>query len=572
MILLSYLVKVIICSGILYGYYLAALRNKRFHQWNRYYLLLLPVISLLIPLLKIPLSISEDNESIVYAYTYRAVEIREHIESNSVPFTLPDFLTVAYSLVAFLLLVKLILICIRILRLTRTNPSETVNDYTLVALEKPGSPFSFLSYIFWSKTMPLHDEQGNQMLRHEIVHVKQKHTLDKLYLRTVCSIGWINPFFHLCARELSLIHEFIADKQAAGKEIAGYATTILQSAFHSRQFSITNDFFYPPIKRRILMLTNFHNDRFSYLRRIMVLPVSGLIFCSFAFAASGNPHAIPVAEAVMEPAALPVDTVREIFTQVEVQPEYPGGETALNKYLANNIKYPKEAVKAKVSGLVIVKFIIDPTGKITEITTSSKQPKHGAGLEEEAIRVVKGMPDWKPGVQNGHPVNVEFQLPIRFALPSDSPKSEAPQQETPKGKQVYTFVDTPPSFTGGEEALNEYLRSNIKYPADAVKNKVSGTVFVQFTVEADGKISTIRTVGPEKGHGLEEEAIRVVKAMPTWIPGEHENKKVPVQFNLPIRFTLDAKPADKAAGNNANLWLKPFGHPGSLTTPNEKDC
>ncbi|WP_291914073.1 M56 family metallopeptidase [Chitinophaga sp. CB10] len=423
MILLTYLAKVVICSGILYGYYLAALRNKRFHQWNRYYLLLLPVISLLIPLLNIPLSLTGENKSIVYAYTFRALEIRRQVEGNQYTLTLPAFMRVTYAAVALLLLAKLLLACFRIIRLTRTHPSETVEDYTLVALEKPGSPFSFLSYIFWSKGTPMDDAQGNQMLRHEIVHVKQKHTLDKLYLKVVCSLGWINPFFHLCARELSLVHEFIADKHAAGNEIAGYATTILQSAFHSRQFTIANDFFYPPIKRRILMLTNFHNDRFAYLRKIMVLPVSGLIFCSFAFVASGNTTAIPVAEAAMAPAG---DTTEPIFTQVEMAPEFPGGEAALNQYLAKNIRYPREAYETNISGLVIVKFVIDPTGKITRVTTSDKQPKHGAGLEEEAMRVVRSMPLWKPGKQNGRPVNVEFQLPIQFSLKEDPAKKEKP--------------------------------------------------------------------------------------------------------------------------------------------------
>lgn len=108
----------------------------------------------------------------------------------------------------------------------------------------------------------------------------------------------------------------------------------------------------------------------------------------------------------------------------------------------------------------------------------------------------------------------------------------------PPKEEIFTFVEQPPSFPGGEEALNKYLSKNIRYPHLATENGISGTVFVTFVVDSEGKIKDVKTVGAKKGGGLEEEAIRVVRGMPTWKPGKQNGRQVSVQFNLPIRFTL----------------------------------
>ncbi|RFS21319.1 energy transducer TonB [Chitinophaga silvatica] len=108
----------------------------------------------------------------------------------------------------------------------------------------------------------------------------------------------------------------------------------------------------------------------------------------------------------------------------------------------------------------------------------------------------------------------------------------------PAKEEIFTFVEQPPTFPGGEEALAKYLSKNIRYPRVAQDNGISGTVFVQFVVDSEGNIKDVKTVGAAKGGGLEEEAIRVVKTMPKWKPGKQNSRPVSVQFNLPIRFTL----------------------------------
>jgi periplasmic protein TonB len=108
----------------------------------------------------------------------------------------------------------------------------------------------------------------------------------------------------------------------------------------------------------------------------------------------------------------------------------------------------------------------------------------------------------------------------------------------PPKEEIFTFVEQPPTFPGGEEALAKFLSKNIHYPRVAQENAISGTVFVQFVVDSEGNIKDVKTVGAAKGGGLEEEAIRVVKIMPKWKAGKQNGRQVSVQFNLPIRFTL----------------------------------
>jgi protein TonB len=103
----------------------------------------------------------------------------------------------------------------------------------------------------------------------------------------------------------------------------------------------------------------------------------------------------------------------QIFTIVEEMPTFPGGEAELFKYLGKNIKYPQMATDAGISGVVYVTFVVGKDGKITDVKVLRGI---GGGCDEEAVRVVKSMPPWKPGKQRGKPVTVQYNLPIRFTL------------------------------------------------------------------------------------------------------------------------------------------------------------
>ena len=405
MALLMYMAQVILCSGLFFGYYLLVLRNKRFHSWNRFYLLLSTATSLLIPFLKIPIPFTNTTHGAVYTYTQTAITIRDnaiHVKDIAPQ----PFLVALYAIIALVLLFNVYLGYRRIMKIIRNSRTVEGKDYKLVISETIPVPFSFFSYIFWTNNHTLSSPENQQILAHELIHVHQKHTL--------FALCWINPLFYFIKRELALIHEFIADENAAGEDIALYAETMVTTALQTKNITLVNNFSYPPIKRRLIMLSNFNHPKFSYLRRLMVLPVAGIVLFTFA-CTKGVEHTneqLSEEKAAMSQAK--EATPNEIFTFVEHPPTFKGGEIALMQYLSSNVLYPRKAQEANISGTVFVQFVVTDEGKVAAVKTVGA-PK-GAGLEEEAIRVVKSMPNWNPGTQNGRNVNVQFNLPIRFTL------------------------------------------------------------------------------------------------------------------------------------------------------------
>jgi periplasmic protein TonB len=103
-----------------------------------------------------------------------------------------------------------------------------------------------------------------------------------------------------------------------------------------------------------------------------------------------------------------------IYNKAEKMPEYPGGETALSKFVGDNINYPQNAIDDNTEGTVNVSFVIDENGKVVNPVATGKSA--GRGLDEEAIRVVKTMPSWKPGTVKGKPVKTRLSLPVTFKL------------------------------------------------------------------------------------------------------------------------------------------------------------
>jgi hypothetical protein len=146
-------------------------------------------------------------------------------------------------------------------------------DFIETALDE--APFSFFRNLFWRKDLPVHDETGQRMLKHELTHIEQYHTYDKLFVAFTTYLFWMNPFYWLIRKELEVVHEFIADEEAvAGEDAAVLAEMLLKAHYHSNSLSIGQSFFYSSIKRRIIMLTSSKKVSYSYARRLLILPVA----------------------------------------------------------------------------------------------------------------------------------------------------------------------------------------------------------------------------------------------------------------------------------------------------------
>lgn len=414
--LIAYLIKMLICSGVLYGYYALALKNNPFHRWNRGYLLMATVLSILLPLLQFsfistPLPAYTMPLVTVYGYVTNTVQ-------KSGGFDIALWITPgAYILIALLLIVNIIRNWFMIKRLARQGEQTSFDNYQLIRHPQIKSTFSFFGNIFWGEELTPDSQEGQQVLRHELEHVQGRHTEDKLFLQLVCAVFWFNPFFYLFKRELAMVHEFLADKAAAAENAPDdYARTLLQMTLQTKRLLMTNTFTQAPVKRRILMLFT-HKTNHAFMKKIIIFPVMLLlgfvIGCQqdLGLETPANENTALSNASKSSQAKAPVG---EVLSVVSDPPKFPGGEKALATFLSSHIRYPKLAQESNVQGTVFVKFVIDTEGNITNVTTVGSHL--GNGLEEESIRVVEAMPKWTPAKHNGKKANVEFHLPIRYVL------------------------------------------------------------------------------------------------------------------------------------------------------------
>ena len=215
----------------------------------------------------------------------------------------------------------------------------------------------------------------------------------------------------------------------------------------------------------------------------------------------------------------------QVFTVVEKMPSFPGGDAELLKYIATNIKYPKESQDNGEQGRVICSFIVGRDGSV-----NNPEVLRGVTplLNEEAVRVINTMPRWNPGMQRGKAVAVKYTVPITFRL--KSPVEEAKEE-------TLTVVDVMPQYPGGDRELLKFIAQSIKYPTDAQEAGVQGRVICSFVVDKKGNIvepKIIRGIDPS----LDAEALRVIVIIPRWTPCRQDGKAVRVLYTVPITFRL----------------------------------
>ena len=233
---------------------------------------------------------------------------------------------------------------------------------------------------------------------------------------------------------------------------------------------------------------------------------------------------------------------KDLFVVVEGMPEFPGGTEALKTFVYSTMKYPPIALENGIIGQVTVKFVVDKTGSVT-----NAKIRWGVdpSLDKEALRIVESMPKWSPGKQNGEAVDVAYEIPINFKLPSDRPSKQKLEKTNNSVDKTFIVVEEHASFLGGDvNSFRDWVIKNIKYPPVAAKNGISGKVFVQFAVNPKGEVVDVKVVrGVESS--LDKEAARVVISSPLWEPGKQSGEKVKQQFTIPINFDLQANMSSK---------------------------
>jgi beta-lactamase regulating signal transducer with metallopeptidase domain len=520
--IIYYLMQVTVASGILYGYYHFALRNKLFHDYNRFYLLFAMGISLIVPFLNIPVYFSTEKDTSIVLDTLvsisagmdKATSFPVTGHSGASLFTLKNIIYTAYWILGIIILSKIIFSLLNIRRITHRHPSEKLGNINFVNSREPGTPFSFFNWLFWNKDIDIHSKEGEQVFKHEIFHIRQRHSLDIVFLELITAVFWINPFFHLMKKELKAIHEFLADQFAVKEhEKWSYAELLLMQVLQTKQ-SLVNPFFHNHIKRRIAMITTSTKPGSQYFRKLMLLPLAILVTTLFAFTyktKKENPsvktqeldQSSPIATIDTVPAGnktkeiKPAEYNDQVYEKMEIEPMFPGGETAWQRYVEKKLDMAAPLKNGAPDGIykVLVQFIVDKEGSISKIRSLTK---HGFGMEEQAIRLIADGPKWLSAYQDGKKVKA-YHTQAVFFIVGNLKEKLLPAEKKPAAISVHNSL--PAKIKNDNSNTNENINSvNNINPNDNINSNrnTDNLQLKEISVNELRKINAHELIGVDK--------------------------------------------------------------------------
>lgn len=420
----EYLVKVFVISLILYSYYHFCLRNRLMHNWNRFFLLAVFFASIVIPFIELPaffsavqtlqLVIPVDFISNGTNIIFTAGAIRHN------PITPQQAIMFIYVGICFLLALSLL---ISLLRLTRhiIHAGKTAgHSVVIVNSNLKNTPFSFFRYIFWNYEIEMNSTNGMQIMQHEMVHVRQLHSLDRLLVNMLMILFWINPVFWLVRKELFLVHEFIADDQSVkNKDADEFARMLLTAAFPVQYTTIANHFFTSPIKRRLFMLTQQQKTRFGYMSRLLALPVLLLLVAAFSIKDQLKPAAHPQPKMVRQEGGEKFAGTTQIVKDT-VKASFPGGEAAWAKYISREVyKRIDSLQEAGKQGTAEVMFVVHEDGSLSDLKITKME---GTLLAQIVFDAIKNGPKWVPALSNAKRVRTIHKQPVTFQIQDEKEK------------------------------------------------------------------------------------------------------------------------------------------------------
>lgn len=422
-----YLLQVNVGLILFYALYKLVCTRDTFFRSRRFILIVSLVLSFILPFIDVREWLeSRDRMIMLTHFDYSAVlpEIvvgSEAVETGNRVFVLSEWIGYLYLAGVVVLLVRLAVQAFSLYRLIVRMPEKEINGVRIKCLNDPSGPFSFFGWIFMNPAAVKEDEIS-EILTHEMAHVKQHHSVDVLLAEMVSICCWMNPFAWLLKREVRLNLEFLADRKVmeAGFATKSYQYHLLGLAYNHK-YGLSNNFNFSHLKQRIIMMNKKKSNATGHIKyALFVLPafallVAGNISCSQDASQTEDAKEEVVAPVSPEAKEAPADSTakEEVFMVAEQMPEFPGGMKELLKFLQDNLKYPENAMKNNVQGRVIVQFVVEKDGTLTEFKVArSVDPD----LDAEALRVLQTMPKWKPGMQRGKIVRVKFTVPVSFKL------------------------------------------------------------------------------------------------------------------------------------------------------------
>ena len=322
----------------------------------------------------------------------------------------------------------------------RGGEKRATEDAIIVVAKTTVSPFSWGRYLVVSPA----DADNRLIIEHELIHIRNRHSLDLIFAQLFIIFNWFNPVAWLMRRELSAVHEYDVDRRIlnSGVKATDYQMLLIRKTVGPGFQSIANSLNHSQLKNRLTMMLKSKSKSARYLCAAALLPAALLAAAMTDFpavastirnvAAVSYDKVSEISAPAQEAEALPDETAAtetvsdksEPVTSAEVMPHYPGGERAMLQALMDELKYPETPFKEGIGGYTVVNFTVTKNGTIenVKILKSSGNKE----LDAEAVRALKaGLTEkWTPGTVGGKPVDCQYTLPVKFSLKKDYKKTE----------------------------------------------------------------------------------------------------------------------------------------------------
>ena len=418
---LLYLLQVHIALALCYALYKGLFNHNTHLVARRLFLLSILLFAVVYPLFRIPSMERVLPSTLQFALPELRVGASEIPEATSGP-NLYQLAAGVYGGIAGLLVLRMMVRILSIVGLRRNGRRHNHEKFHVIICPNETQPCSFFNWIFLPASAAENPVAWNQVMKHEYAHIRQMHSADILLAEGVAALCWINPVAWLLLKEVRLNLECLADRAAlhGESEKKSYQYLLLDLARAERPHTSAMPFNYSFLKERIAMINRPESSRLSLYRYLLVIPLFVLLVVGSQSCRESptrtndtTPVTTPAEEAHPAPAASPDQKEEPVLDAAEVMPEFPGGGKAFFEFIARNLQYPQEAIDRQIEGRVILQFVVDKQGKISDIQVLRGVTPE---LDQAAIDVMRTLPDWKPGMQDGKPVNVKYTMPIVFKL------------------------------------------------------------------------------------------------------------------------------------------------------------
>ncbi|SHJ88743.1 M56 family metallopeptidase [Pseudozobellia thermophila] len=489
------------------------LKRETFFQWNRFYLIGTYLLSLVLPWIKIETFKTTVPEK-YYVYPEYLWGLNDGVEVSAPeasPFPLPPMVWV-FVLGALASLIVFARKMWQLYRLRQTGTISYFTDFTRIVMADSHMAFSFFKSIFLGDKV-LESEHGN-IIKHELVHIRQRHTYDLLFFELMRIVGWFNPLVYVYQSRVSELHEFIADAEVAHNNKREHYELLLSQVFQTQDISFINQFFKSSlIKKRIVMLQKSKSSEISKLKYLALVPLLlGILFytsCERDFQDGTSENTITVSNVE----SLTAEEEQDLYIRLMEHSKQGGEWTLVLKDDNSTITFANPANDNS--------FISGPNG----VPIKARMQIESKVLESDFDIFESGL---KSIALTGDKVEVPFRV----------------VEEVPVFPGCENADDPRDCF---QQSVQKHISKNFRYPEEAQKQGIEGKVSVIFTISEDGNITNIRKRGPHKL--LEDEVERIISRLPRMEPGKQRGKAVNVPFSIPIVFKLQSSSLGTFAGD-----------------------